>query len=227
MDRFSGSHTQACRLFLSSLGTRASCPRRGLEALAPLFPARQRNGARCENSQRMRPRTQRIEACVPAFTLTHKFRNQRTLFPTGFGEHPSVGLSLRAVLPGLTASLVKRRRKWLLTSLSRRGSRNRTEGFMEYSRRAAELTYRCGGQIHRSRGRGNGTGRRYVDAACLRDFSNGLPWKWPGNSGTARNTRKCSSPCAPIPASTMWVCLNPTKPFLAKRADRGGSNNED
>ena len=35
----------------ASLGTRASSPRRGQDALAPLFPARQRSGARGENSQ--------------------------------------------------------------------------------------------------------------------------------------------------------------------------------
>ena len=39
------------RLHGTTLGTRASCPRRGRDALAPLFLARQRSGACCENSQ--------------------------------------------------------------------------------------------------------------------------------------------------------------------------------
>ena len=40
------------RLHGTSLGTRASRPRRGRDGLAPsVFPARQRSGARCENSQ--------------------------------------------------------------------------------------------------------------------------------------------------------------------------------
>ena len=53
-----------------SLGTRASRPRRGQDALAPLFPARQRNGACCcEDSQvegKMPSRSQRLPVLLEA-----------------------------------------------------------------------------------------------------------------------------------------------------------------